>query len=106
MERFLPNLSCLTHLTLHAKGSIDLVDGHRWERLSSGFTIFNFKFNVIVQNTQQMLDSFRTSFWLREKLWYVAYENEYLFSVREFAPTDVVMPYNPQLHTAPDKAFL
>ncbi len=72
MKRFLPNLSCLTHLTMDAKGSTDLADDYRWETLSAGYVIFNFKFKFTVWNIQQMLDSFRTPFWLQEKRWYAA----------------------------------
>jgi hypothetical protein len=106
MEQFLLNLPCLTHLTLDVIGSTDLADGHRWQRLSVGLIIFNFKFKVIVNNIQQMLDSFRTPFWIQEKRWYVAYHNGYLFSVPKFAPRDVFTSYNPQHFTGPNETFL
>ncbi len=106
MERILPNFSCLTHLTLHTKGSADLADGYRWERLSAGLIVFNFKFEVIVWDIQQMLDSFRTPFWLQEKCWYVAYDDKCLFSVPKFAPKHVFTSYNPRYFTAPDETFL
>jgi hypothetical protein len=106
MERFLSNLPRLTNFTLQTKDSIDLADGHRWERLSAGFIIFNFKLKIIVDDISRTLASFRTPFWLQKKCWYVAYKDGYLFSVPKFAPKHVSTFYNPQYFTAPDETFL
>ncbi|CAF1040550.1 unnamed protein product [Adineta steineri] len=106
MERFLPNLSHLKYLTLHIKGSVDLADGYRWQNLSKNFNIFSFKFKVNIENIEQMLNTFRTSFWLEEKCWYVAYDLLYLFSVPQYGPKHVFNDYNPQYFTVPNQTFL
>jgi hypothetical protein len=108
MEAFLPNISHLTHLTLQAKSSIDLVDGYRWKMLTSRFVTFNFNFSVALHRDDQILDSFRTSFWLEEKHWYVAYNEKHLFSVPHFAPVDVIGDDGELFFstTAPDNAII
>jgi hypothetical protein len=105
MERFLLNLSFLTHLTLQINSSKDFADGHRWERLTTKYMVFNFKFKITLKNIEQILDSFCTSFWLQEKRWYVAYDGGFLFSIPKFAPTCIFNTYNPQYFTAPDQTF-
>jgi hypothetical protein len=95
IESFLSNLPLLKHLELDIKGQIDLVDGYRWQILTNNFITFNFKFNVKLDRVESILDSFRTNFWLWNKCWYVAYDNEYLFTVPHFVPKHVGVPYYP-----------
>jgi hypothetical protein len=82
MEQFLPKLPRLKHLELILTGDEDLIDGYRWEILTYFFTTFNFKFNI--NSYFPRLDSFRTSFWLKEKRWYVRWQNKCLFLVPHF----------------------
>lgn len=106
MEQFLPNLHNLKHLTIESMGSNDLTDGYRWKRLNMNYITFNIKITVKIINIQQMLNSFRTSFWLQVKHWYMAYDHESLFSISKFAPKYVLHSYNPRYFTAPNKNFL
>ncbi len=107
MESFLSNLPHLTHFELNTKGQIDLADGYRWQMLSEGFIIFNFNFDVELPRTESILDSFRTPFWLRIKCWYVAYDNQCLFTVPHFVSTPVTIPYYPPTYstTSDDAIF-
>ncbi|CAM2729389.1 unnamed protein product [Rotaria socialis] len=89
MERLLPNLTQLINFELHAKGRRDLADGHRWKVLTEGLVTFNFKFQIYSSPDDLTLSSFRNEFWVREKRWYVAYKEEYLFSIPYFAPVEV-----------------
>jgi hypothetical protein len=82
MEQFLPKLPHLKHLELILTGDEDLIDGYRWEILTNFFTTFSFKFNV--NSYFLRLDSFRTSFWLKEKCWYVGCHDSCVFSVPYF----------------------
>ena len=87
MEQFLPNLLHLKHLELVLRGTADLIDGYRWETLTRTLTTFNFKFEV--DSNLLPLDSFRTSFWLVEKCWYVDCQNRSMFSVPYFSPVHI-----------------
>ncbi|CAF4096923.1 unnamed protein product [Rotaria sordida] len=50
-----------------------------------------------------VLKSFRSSFWLEEKRWFVAYQDYCLFSVPHFAPNHVDISQQLRIHsTAPD----
>jgi hypothetical protein len=103
IERFLSNLPHLKHLELDIKGQIDLVDGYQWQILTNNFITFNFKFNVELHRVESILDSFRTPFWVSNKCWYVAYDNECLFTVPHFIPKRVTVPYySPTSTTTPD----
>jgi hypothetical protein len=95
MEWFLSNLIYLKHLELEITGYNDLADGNQWEMLSYNLLTFNFKFQINLDPLEDLLHSFRTSYWLHIKSWYVAYDNQYLFSVPHFAPTDASTPYSP-----------
>jgi hypothetical protein len=107
MEAFLPNFPQLKYLELQAHGMSDLVDGNRWQRLTSSL----FKFNLIVKlqdsSYLESLDTFRTTFWLEEKHWYVAYQNKCLFSVPHFASNQIEIPIqSPVYSTVPDDIII
>jgi hypothetical protein len=107
MEAFLPNFPQLKYLELQARGMSDLVDGNGWQRLTSSL----FKFNLIVKlqdfSDLQSLDTFRTRFWLEEKHWYVAYQNDCLFSVPHFSSNQIEIPIqSPVYSTVPDDIII
>lgn len=107
MEYLLSNRLYLKHLELEIKGLDDLVDGERWQILTNSLITFNFKFNIRVPLNDQFLDSFRTLFWLEEKQWFVAYEDQHLFSVPHFSPKQIQSSYQSSaLSTAPNDSFL
>ncbi|CAF0940273.1 unnamed protein product [Adineta steineri] len=81
MERFLPNLPYLKHVKLSLKGLNDLGDGYRWQMLTSSFMTFSFKFKIELTSINETFRSFQTPFWLEEKRWFVAYQNECLYSI-------------------------
>ncbi|CAF4606555.1 unnamed protein product [Rotaria sp. Silwood1] len=89
MEYILSNRLYLKHLELHLKGFEDLADGQRWQRLTSSLQTFNFKFNIQLDSIEQILNTFRTLFWLKEKQWFVAYQDKCLFSLPFFAPKHI-----------------
>ncbi|CAF1039305.1 unnamed protein product [Rotaria sordida] len=108
MEYFLSNCFYLKHLELHLRGYTDLADGQRWQILTNSLITFNFKFDIHIcfDFIEQVLDSFRTLFWLEEKQWFIAYENDYLFSIPYFAPEQVNSSYQSVMYlTAPDNTI-
>ncbi|CAF1028509.1 unnamed protein product [Rotaria sordida] len=103
-----PQLKSLDHLELHLRGYTDLADGQRWQTLTNSLITFNFKFNIHIcfDFIEQVLDSFRTLFWLEEKQWFIAYENDYLFSIPYFAPEQVNSSYQSVMYsTVPDNTI-
>ncbi len=76
----------LQHLTLKAHARNDVADGYLWQILASSLITFNFKFHFLNIDTNEILDSFRTPFWLEEKRWFVAYQYHSLFSTPHFGP--------------------
>ena len=78
-EQYLNHLHQLTRLTLEANGRSDLIDGHQWKSFLSKTKIQKFHFRFVIpddyfdidQNRSESLQSFRSSFWLKEKQWYV-----------------------------------
>ncbi|CAF1367430.1 unnamed protein product [Rotaria sp. Silwood1] len=108
MEYFLSNCFYLRHLELHLAGYADLTDGQRWQALTNSLVTFYFKFDIhiCINFIEQILDSFRTSFWLEEKHWFIAYYNDYLFSIPYFAPEQVDSSYQSvNYSTAPDNTI-
>ncbi|CAF5129396.1 unnamed protein product, partial [Rotaria sp. Silwood1] len=80
LEQCLFNLHQLTHLTVQASDKNDLFDGNQWKNfiLKTNIIIFNFEFQILNSNKDVsiLLESFRSSFWLREKHFYVGYHND------------------------------
>ncbi|CAF1597906.1 unnamed protein product [Rotaria magnacalcarata] len=118
LERCLIQLHQLTHLIVEATGTLDLLDGARWEKLATRTQIekFNFRLNFARGTTcncdeKSLLEPFRSPFWLEQKRWFVAYHKQkwrhdnYLsiYTVPHFRPHSVQFPPSdyPPLSTAP-----
>ncbi|CAF2819952.1 unnamed protein product, partial [Rotaria sp. Silwood2] len=85
IEYVLLNLPHLKHFELHGKKvNPGLANGHLWENITSSLATFNFIFHLRITEIEPILHSFRTFFW-SEKRWFVAYENDRLFTVPRFA---------------------
>ena len=93
IECLLTNLPCLKHVELHTNGSRELADGQRWQMLTQSLTTFHFNFKIEWLDINEHIDSFRTPFWIHEKQWFVAYYDNYLFSVPYFLNTHLKTPY-------------
>ncbi|CAF3819929.1 unnamed protein product [Rotaria sp. Silwood1] len=109
MEQFLPHLPHLKHFhfVFQAYATAEICDGYRWQLLTSSLITFNFKFHASLVLSEQTLDSFRSTFWLEEKRWFVAYQEHYLFSIPYFAPSDAAIPYKSSVYfTAPDNSVI
>ncbi len=89
MEQFLSNLPYLKYLELIANCPNDFIDGQRWEILTKCLKRFNFKFYLPFDVQSDDLNSFRTSYWLEEKCWFVAGDKSCLFSIPHFAPDHI-----------------
>ncbi|CAF3347964.1 unnamed protein product [Rotaria socialis] len=104
MEQLLSNIPNLIHLELCANGEADIVDGARWQMLTSRLVTFNFHFCISNNLDSKDLDSFRSSFWLDQKHWYVACIHRSLFSVPYFAEKCANEDFEPiVLSTLPDR---
>jgi hypothetical protein len=110
----------LTHLTIEAAGESDLINGQQWEKFISQTRIikFNFKFvieeiNINFANKIDLLESFRSLFWLEEKHWYVAVPQEnswskniIIYTIPRFRPKFIEYPNKyPPLSTVPFDAI-
>ncbi|CAF4349583.1 unnamed protein product, partial [Rotaria sordida] len=71
-----------------------MVDGHQWKYLVSHLQTFDFHFYLSDRSDEKILDSFRSSFWLKQKQWFVAYDDHQslprLFTVPRFAPKNII----------------
>ncbi|CAF1114779.1 unnamed protein product [Rotaria sordida] len=117
MSQFLSKMPCLMHFELriddpmdivggkqwemwfqHSNVDIedakDMVDGHQWKYLVSHLQTFDFHFYLSDRSDEKILDSFRSSFWLKQKQWFVAYDDHQslprLFTVPRFAPKNII----------------
>ena len=107
MARFLTNLPALKYFEILAMGSMDLFDGNRWKIVTRSLRTFNFRFSAQTRLFDDVLQSFRTAFWLQEKRWFVAYQDFSLFTVPHFTPKSIDL--SQPLHiasTTPDPSFL
>jgi hypothetical protein len=102
IEQLLHKLPRLKHLELEIKGDNDLVDGQRWEPLMSHLITFDFRFQITnypssTINTH-IPDSFRSLFWLEQKHWFVAFDDQRstIFTVPRFAPSNIIYSQNYQ----------
>ena len=107
MAQFLANLPALKHFELVVAGSMDLFDGNRWKILTQSLRTFHFQFSAPIRLSENILQSFRTPFWLEEKQWFVAYQDFSLFSVPRFTPKHIDLPRLTYIRsTASDPSFL
>lgn len=60
---------------------------------------FKFIFNVELYSIEETLDTFRTSFWLKEKRWFIAYDNKYLYTIPCSMYTHVNELFQPPKYT-------
>ncbi|CAF1417767.1 unnamed protein product [Rotaria sordida] len=78
IEYLLHSMTQLTHFTIISDYvGYDMTDGIAWSRLLKTIVIFKFKFvfkESMFKQSPIDLTSFRTSFWLEEKHWYVTYD--------------------------------
>jgi len=104
IEELMGKLPSLKYLQICGHGNADLVDGERWQTITSGLNTFNFMFDISTLIDIENLDSFRSPFWLIEKHWYVAYiSSGCIFSAPYFANTETDGVFQPPaLSTAPD----
>ncbi|CAF3365376.1 unnamed protein product [Rotaria sp. Silwood2] len=85
MKILLSKCSRLKHFELHITSKNRCFDGDQWEILTRSLLTFNFMIYVNRFWIDQYSHEFRSPFWLEKKHWYVAYYNQYLFSVPHFA---------------------
>ncbi|CAF4114243.1 unnamed protein product, partial [Rotaria sp. Silwood2] len=114
MKQFLSKLPNLTHFQFSTQGDIDLLEGQQWELLVSHLIIFDFHIRLLCSSFQfsikTILNSFRSSFWLEDKRWFVACDGlrlENIFTIPCFVSNIVTYPYVnwPPLCTSSDFNF-
>ena len=106
IERMMISLPRLKHLELRADCNNDVVDGERWQMQVKSLVIFHFKLHLSDELVSEDLDSFRTSFWVEEKRWFVAYTHRCLFSVPRFCVMETDQNFQPPLYsTVPDNSI-
>jgi hypothetical protein len=71
----------LKHLELRAKCDVHLANGNLWEIFVKTLITFKFIFNVELASIEEILDTFRTSFWLEKKRWLISYDNKHLYTI-------------------------
>lgn len=86
---FLRKLLHLKHFVLKTNGREEFLDGNRWQTSTKSLLTFNFKFTDMHLRSHHSLDSFRTTFWLKDKQWFIAYRNHCLFTIPYFAPEEI-----------------
>ncbi len=99
MEQLLLNLPRLKYFEISGKGSFDLTNGYLWERLTHQLITFNFNFCLKIYEIEEILNSFRTSFWIERKKWFVVATRERLFSVSHFSENIANGYFQLPLHT-------
>ncbi|CAF4075678.1 unnamed protein product [Rotaria sordida] len=100
IQNYLMKLLNLKSLTIVIK--LDLIDGKQWEEFIRKTKIIKFNFQFILsenvtftQSKSKLLDSFRSTFWLKEKYWYVGCNKHRsnqntqisVYSIPKFLPT-------------------
>jgi hypothetical protein len=81
IAKFLKNFSCLKHLELRTKCHADLINGHEWKFLAKHLIKLKFLFTIQLHSIEEILDTYRTSFWLEQKRWFVGYHRKYLYTI-------------------------
>ena len=106
IERMMTNVPRLKHLELRADCNNDVVNGERWQMRVKDLVTFNFKLRLLDELVSEDLDSFRTSFWVEQKCWFVAYTYGCLFSVPHFCMTETDERFKPpQYSTVPNNGI-
>ena len=115
-ERCVKKLDHLKRLTIQASGTLDLLDGQRWEQfiVRTALVRFHFKFRYKSFDEDQsssssFLESFRSPFWVEQKRWYVGCSpgesdrSIFVYSVPRFLSRTIDYPSDafPPLTTAP-----
>jgi hypothetical protein len=106
IKGILLSMPSLKHFQLETDGDVDLIDGQQWESIVSHLITFNFRFHLLTATeNKDVLNSFRSPFWLDYKRWFVAYDDQlfrYVFTIPCFAPKDVKWssPYRAPASTA------
>ena len=99
IEQTLTTVPHLKHLELYTRCSLNVVDGHRWENISSSLTTLNFFFIINIEQVEDVLDTFRTTYWLEVKRWFVAFYHDRFFSIPRFADTYNTVDVYPIIHS-------
>jgi hypothetical protein len=96
------------HSDLDIEVSMDIIDGNQWKYLVSQLHTFDFRFPLLKKPSISILDSFQSAFWLEEKRWIVAFDDNQsspcLFTIPRFAPKSILysMNYHPVAITSDD----
>ncbi|CAF4043322.1 unnamed protein product, partial [Rotaria sp. Silwood2] len=81
------------HSNVDIEDANDIISGYQWKYLVSHLQTFDFRFYLSHKSDEKILDSFRSSFWLEQKQWFVAYDDcqslPCLFTVPRFAPKSI-----------------
>ena len=75
---------------LECHGQMDLLDGYRWQSITSRLMSFDFKVkfpNPI--EIEQSVISFSTEYWLKEKYWFVVSNGQQIFTIPYFLPDSI-----------------
>ncbi|UJR16906.1 hypothetical protein I4U23_003804 [Adineta vaga] len=94
LEELLIKMPNLIHLELDIFADVNLLNGNIWESLILRLDTFDFRFRlhdrIQDSSVSQILNTFRSLFWLRYKRWFVAYDDRDLpasfFTIPRFAP--------------------
>jgi hypothetical protein len=114
IKEFLSKIPNLRHFEVDTQGSIDLIDGQQWELITSHLIVFDFRIHLLCRlfgfSEENLLESFRSPFWVEHKHWFVAYNGlhmEHIFTVPRFVSNIVTYPYIywPPLCTSSDFCF-
>lgn len=89
MEQLIVQMPHLKHLQLKTNGRNNIFNGFRWRILTRSLITFKFEFRSKYMLTKNVLASFSTSFWIKEKHWFVAYQDYCLFSIPHCAPEHI-----------------
>jgi hypothetical protein len=81
IKKFLNNFPRLKHLDLRTRCHIDVTNGYAWELIAKDLLTFKFIFSIQLYSIVTILNTFRTSFWLEEKCWFVAYSAPHLYTI-------------------------
>ena len=92
LEALLVQFPRLRSLRLEISGENDLLNGSRWQNLTTTLKVFHFKFYLLDVPPFDPLQSFATPYWLEEKRWFVSYNGEDLFSIPDFVPDHINLP--------------